>query len=662
MSKKYQHLLSPLKIGSRVVKNRMTAANYKKHFIQGPEEYPTENVITHFINKARNGAAIVCFPGIEFVSRIPGDHYMPPYNVSNNFNQHYVCQVADGIHLYDSLCLAPLTLDLPMAGPGSSFDSKGQPEFYDVSEDVLSMYIMGDPFCDLFGQHYSKAYTKEMIAGAAAKAVEQASLLKTLGIDGVIVGNSRFLSPLTNKRRDEYGGSLENRMRFIMDTCRAIKAACGKDFLISTNITVPEPEPGGWTLEDAIEACTLLEGLADIVGVWGDEIDPRHVTQFQPVTPYLDACAAVKAGLRDRAHPVVIETMGGYQNPEIMEQAVAQGKTDLISMARAFIADPEYGKKLYEGRTDDIVPCLRCNKCHRTGGRDPWIDACSVNPTWSYEHKIDRLFDAPDGVKKVGVIGGGPAGMKVAILLRERGHSVTLYEKSGRLGGLLNTAEHVTFKWPLRDYKDYLIHQTYKHAVNVRLNTRPTPEQLQAEAYDYVIAAVGSSPAIPPIPGADRSCVMDAVSAYSRLEEIGPNVVIVGGGEIGVETGMHLAEHGRSVTVLEMTDTLAADCTPTHYRSLFIRAWEALSDRLTLTVNAKVSAIEDGAVAYVDQEGTVHTLPADTVILSAGLTANTDEALRYAAAGDCFYLLGDCKQVANVLRLNQAALGIAGLI
>ena len=99
VSNKYSHLLSPLKVGTRVVKNRMTAANYKKHFIQGPEEYPTENVITHFVNKARNGAAIVCFPGIEFASRVPGDHYMPPYNVSNNFNQHYVCQVADGIHL-----------------------------------------------------------------------------------------------------------------------------------------------------------------------------------------------------------------------------------------------------------------------------------------------------------------------------------------------------------------------------------------------------------------------------------------------------------------------------------------------------------------------------------------------------------------------------------
>lgn len=661
MSKKYQHLLSPLKIGRRVIKNRMTAGNFKKHFIQGPEEYPTENVITHFVNKARNGAAIVCFPGIEFESRKVPDHYMPPYNVGENLNQHYVCQVADGCHLFNALCIAPLHLKLPMVGPGMS-GNETEMDFYDVSDGVLSMYIMGDPMCEKFGRHYSQPYTREMIGEAVRTAVEQAKALQELGIDGVHVSNTRFLSPLTNKRKDEYGGSLENRLRMIRDLCRGIKEACGPDFLVETVISVPEAEEGGWTLEDAIQACILLEGCADIVNVWGDEIDERHVTQFQPVTPYLDAVAAIKAGLKDREHPVVLQTMGGYQNPEVMEEAIAQGKTDLISMARAFIADPEYGKKLYEGRADDIVPCLRCNKCHRTGGKDPWIDACSVNPVWSYEHKIERLFDAPGGVRRVAVIGGGPAGMKVSILLRERGHQVTLYEKTGRLGGLLNTSEQVSFKWPLRDYRDYLIRQTYKHGVDVRLNTAPTAEQLRAEEYDYVIAAVGSRPTVPPIPGADGPRVMDAVSAYGRMDEIGRNVVIVGGGEIGVETGMHLAEHGHQVTVLEMTGTLAADCTPTHYRSLFIRAWEALADRLTLTVNARVTGIDGGTVTYVDGEGAVRTLEADTVILSAGMTANTDEALAYAGAGDHFYLLGDCKQVANVLRLNQAALGLAGLI
>jgi NADPH-dependent 2,4-dienoyl-CoA reductase/sulfur reductase-like enzyme len=343
-----------------------------------------------------------------------------------------------------------------------------------------------------------------------------------------------------------------------------------------------------------------------------------------------------------------------------MEQALLDGKTDLISMARSFIADPEYGKKLYEGRPEDIVPCLRCNKCHRTSPLDPWIDACSVNPLWSYEHKAERLFDPPSSKKKVAVIGGGPAGMNAAIRLRSRGHEVDLYEKTNSLGGLLNTSEDVSFKWPLRDYRDWLIRQTAKSGATVILNSKPEPQELSG--YDYIIAAVGSKPQTPPIPGADQPFVLDAVSAYSQLDKIGQTAVIIGGGEIGVELGMHLAQNGRNATVLEMTGTLAADCTPTHYRSLFIRAWTALSDKLTLLANAKATKINEGSVEYTDLYGIPRAIKADAIILATGLTPKTDEALEYANAGAPFYMLGDCRQVANVLRLNQSALGIANLI
>ena len=254
--------------------------------------------------------------------------------------------------------------------------------------------------------------------------------------------------------------------------------------------------------------------------------------------------------------------------------------------------------------------------------------------------------------------------MRLAIMLTERGHKVDLYEKTGELGGLLKCAEGVSFKWPLDNYKNYLIRQTYKHGVNVYLNCAPTVEQLNREEYDYVVAAVGSQPAMPPIPGIDGANVITAVDAYANLDKLGHRVVVVGGGEIGVETGMHLSERGFDVTVLEMTDTLAADCTPTHYRSLFIRAWEKDESEhgLKMYTNARVTAIGPDSVTYVDGEGKEVSISADSVVISAGMKPKTEEALSYAGAGDCFYLLGDCKQVANLLRLNQAALGLAGLI
>jgi pyruvate/2-oxoglutarate dehydrogenase complex dihydrolipoamide dehydrogenase (E3) component len=169
---------------------------------------------------------------------------------------------------------------------------------------------------------------------------------------------------------------------------------------------------------------------------------------------------------------------------------------------------------------------------------------------------------------------------------------------------------------------------------------------------------------MPPIPGIDLPQVISAVDAYANLSQLGKKVVVVGGGEIGVETGMHLSENGFQVTVLEMTDTLAADCTPTHYRSLFIRAWEKDEKEhgLDMRTNARVTAITAEGVTYVDADGKEVTVPADSVVISAGMKPKMDEALSYASAGNRFYLLGDCKKVANLLKLNQSALGLAGLI
>ena len=169
---------------------------------------------------------------------------------------------------------------------------------------------------------------------------------------------------------------------------------------------------------------------------------------------------------------------------------------------------------------------------------------------------------------------------------------------------------------------------------------------------------------MPPIPGIDGPNVISAVAAYDNMDKLGKRVVIVGGGEIGVETGMHLSENGHQVTVLEMTDTLAADCTPTHYRSLFIRAWTRDEDEhgLVMTTNAKVTRISPEGVTYVDADGQEHLVEADSVVISAGMKAKTDEAMTYAEAKGCFVYVGDCKKVANLMRLNQSALGIAGLI
>ena len=201
------------------------------------------------------------------------------------------------------------------------------------------------------------------------------------------------------------------------------------------------------------------------------------------------------------------------------------------------------------------------------------------------------MIQPPAAEKKVAVVGGGPAGMEAALVAAERGHSVTLYEQSGSLGGLLKTADGVAFKWPVRDFTEYLARRVEKANIKLHLNVRTTAEELSKEGYDVVLVAVGSTPVVPGIAGIDGPNVLYAVDVYGHEDSLAENVVVIGGGEVGVETGLHLAEKGHNVTLLEMLDTLAPDATPAlHYRDLLLGALEE-QRRFTCLVNARCTAI-----------------------------------------------------------------------
>ena len=349
----------------------------------------------------------------------------------------------------------------------------------------------------------------------------------------------------------------------------------------------------------------------------------------------------------------MVSNVGGYFDPSIADQAIADGMLDMVAMARAWISNPNYGELLYEDRADDIVPCLRCNKCHGRGKNDIMTTCCSVNPKFGFE-MVDRyLTTAPKGVKEIAVIGGGPGGMRTALYLADRGHKVTIYEAEGELGGAIRHADYVPFKWTLRDYKDYLIYQVDKKGIKVVLNTKATPEMV-ADRYDAVVAAVGAQPIIPRIPGADGENVTVATDAIMHKEKIGHQVVVIGGGEVGVETGMFLAQNGHEVTVVEMRDELAADTTVMHYRSMFQAAWEAIPN-FHYVLNATAKEITADHVTYTDKDGADHDLPADSVVLSVGMRSKTDEALSFYGTNPGFYMVGDCRKPGTIQTTNRSA-------
>jgi NADPH-dependent 2,4-dienoyl-CoA reductase/sulfur reductase-like enzyme len=308
-----------------------------------------------------------------------------------------------------------------------------------------------------------------------------------------------------------------------------------------------------------------------------------------------------------------------------------------------------------------VVPCLMCDKCHGLSMEGPWYTVCSVNPKLGLESAI-KVIEAPTASKKVAIIGGGPAGMKAAITAAERGHKVTLYEKNASLGGLLHHADFSPFKWTLKDYKDYLIRQIKKAGVEVILSTEATPDMIKAKGYDAVLAAIGAEPNIPRIFGVDGKNVYNVVNVYGKEKELGKNVVVVGGGEFGVETGMYLAKFGHKVTMLTSEkELLRVD--RVHYPEIVIDIYEQM-DNFDFITEAIATSISEGKVTYKDARGSEKSIQADSVVIYAGLKPRQDEALKFSgSAKNAFFSIGDCtSKGGNVQKSIRSAFFMASQI
>ena len=655
MTNAYPNLLRPIKIGKFVLKNRMQSSNSLPHFSQGPEEYPAEATIAHFVGRARTGAAFVTFAGMDdnidnppLPDTLDVSHF-PDFDIHNAKCQNYLVEMIEAMHYTGSI----------VSGSLFSANKKYRYTHPDGTEEIVD----ANPPVDVGLGATAMAYqfvgdeiSAEDLHKIAVSYGQRAAFYKRLGFDAVTIHMSyraqlpgQLLSPLSNTRTDEYGVTFEGRCKFPLEMLSEVRKAVGNDMLIEIQFSAEEPE-GGYTVEEGIEFLKLAQKYVDIVQVRSAEGDPNHPIPFElNPTPFLELAGRIKAEGLD----FVVSNVGGYFEPSIADQAIADGMLDMVAMARAWISNPNYGELLYEDRADDIVPCLRCNKCHGRGKNDIMTTCCSVNPKFGFE-MVDRyLTTAPKGVKEIAVIGGGPGGMRTALYLADRGHKVTIYEAEGELGGAIRHADYVPFKWTLRDYKDYLIYQVDKKGIKVVLNTKATPEMV-ADRYDAVVAAVGAQPIIPRIPGADGENVTVATDAIMHKEKVGHQVVVIGGGEVGVETGMFLAQNGHEVTVVEMRDELAADTTVMHYRSMFQAAWEAIPN-FHYVLNATAKEITADHVTYTDKDGADHDLPADSVVLSVGMRSKTDEALSFYGTNPGFYMVGDCRKPGTIQTTNRSA-------
>ena len=463
------------------------------------------------------------------------------------------------------------------------------------------------------------------------------------------------MSPEPNHRTDQYGGSVENRVRFPRRVIERIREVIGDDMVIELRMNGSDKMEGGITPEDAARQALLFEDVVDMIHVsCGTRLDasgrPKmHPTCFVSEAHNSDGSEALKkAGVK-----IPVGVVGNVHDPELAERLLSEGKADYILMARQAIADSDWVNKVREDRIEDIRPCIRCDYCIDGGRRgalttevnirkDATFDChCSVNPLFRQgAHKLRAL--RPTTKKRVAVIGGGIAGMQAALSAAQRGHEVILMEKSDRLGGQTFFADHMWFKKKIRAFREYLATQIRKAGVTIIMNVEATPEMISEMNPDAVIVAVGGKPATPPIPGAEKA--RQAWDVFGREDELGKKIVLVGGGSVGCELAIHLAEKGHELTVLEMGAYLAPTAEISERMSIIEFVEKNGIDARTDT---RCLEISDSGVVVEGKDGR-SVIEADEVILCTGTLPLEEERESFRDTAFDVISLGDCDKVGTI--------------
>jgi 2,4-dienoyl-CoA reductase-like NADH-dependent reductase (Old Yellow Enzyme family)/thioredoxin reductase len=640
-NKKYPNLFSLIKIGPLTFKNRIVAAPTSLAELS-PEGHLTRDNIAYYKLKAKGGAAVVTV-GESIVHSATGKSHPKQILLDDEGVIPSLVETADAIHQYGSIASIELShggmeCDPMFLGGRNPIGPSGTSTDIGFRTTGAQTVIV---------EEMSEALMNEIADAYAAGA----ATVKLAGFDMCMIhaGHgwllAQFFSPLTNKRTDQFGGSVENRARFAIMVIDRVRERVGKDFPIELRISGSELTDGGLTIEDAIAICKMVENKVDLIHVSAgahfviDTMVTMHPSMFLPHGCNVYLAEAVKNAVK-----IPVVTVGGISDPAQMEEIIAGGKADIIALARGLIADPYLPKKAQYNKDDEIVHCLRCFDC--IGGMFATRTMkCAVNPI------IGREFESSIPVvrtksRKILIVGGGPAGMQAAITAAEQGHEVTLYEKTDALGGTIKVSQHVPFKEDLNRFREYLVRKVDSLNVKVLLNTECTPKLLKRENPDVVMAAVGAEPIIPAMVGMDKKSVILATNAYSEDVTIGQNIVVIGGGLVGCETGLYFAQQGRDVTIIEMLDEVAEEANIMHRRALMLE----LERYVTIQSGFRCTEITDAGVIAIDKEGKEMLFDADTVIVAVGLMPRSGivDALRETTPE--FMAIGDCVKPQNVLK------------
>lgn len=634
----YGDLLKPAYIGKMQLKNRICMAPMDFKYFDGNTENSsmTHRQVKVFEERAKGGCGLIFTCATQAEQEImpyPRDMQFPI--VDRNERIKEFAEAADAVHVYGAKIACELTM-----GSGRYADTllDGVPPI--APSDCETQY---DPSIR------ARAMTVEEIKHMIKTYAKAAGRLKTAGFDALLVMGgggyliNQFLSPAWNQRTDEYGGSVEKRMTFLIETLQEVKKEVGEDYPIIVSLNMDDLLPEGVSkergmiVEEAIATAQKLEelNLADAFHLRiGNYYNQEFIIPSAYVTNelYMENFKKFKANV---TKPVIFENK--LSTPEEMQKLLEEGTLDFASVGRKWIADPQWVNKAMREKT--AKPCLRCNYCLHT----LWMGKaaqCAINPELGHEYEgaIVPAFDK----KKVVVIGAGPGGISAALTAEKRGHQVILLEKSDKIGGKIEIVAAPSYKKQYLDYLTYLKSELEHSNIEVCLQTEATLEVVDSYSPDAVIIAAGATPIIPPMDGIEKAVTADDVLAGRKY--VDGNVVIVGGGLVGCETAHVLSEQGCHVDIVEMQDDVLKDTSyVTRHSQLDVLA----STGAKIHTSTKLVSVNDKGIE-VESHGEKAQIEADHTILALGYRAKSNLYEELQDIVEEVYQIGDFKQTRKI--------------
>ena len=646
-------------IGGQLFRNRIF--NAPTGLAIEPERYS----VGYYERKAIGGAAMVCIG--DGCPNIAGRARSSQIDLWDTTYRQSLADMAQSITRHGAVA----SMELLDAGTQANYSRSLGYELYGPVEGVTAG---GAPI---------RMMSEEKIMEVIEQHAKAAKYCQECGFNMVTIHGghgwliTQFLSK-ENNRKDRWGGSIENRARLANAIIDRIHQVCGSRFPVEIRIVGDEVYEGGYNIEFGIDLARQLEGHADLIHVsTGSHEVPEVFTVTHPSMFLADGCnVKYAAEIKKHIKNTPIATVGALSDPDQLEEIIASGQADVVELARGLICDPDIPIKLAAGREDEVRRCMRCLFCFSHHMHASVIN-CAINPEIGHEYELtNNQIAQPKVIKKILVAGGGIAGMQAALEAAERGHEVILCEKSEALGGALRCEKLVPFKKNLDNYIELqkrLIGENGK--IDVRLKTEVTPELAKEIAPDVILAALGARPIKPNIPGIDGPNVVGAEELYYAPEKAGKNVVILGGGLVGMELAIFLSMLGRKCTVVEMLPDLNAGGNNLHALAVY---WQLRKYGIHATTGTKALEITDRGVLceyvgttpseksvfdmpkiYPDGQSGTHLYEADTVVYAVGQRPLTAEAVALRDCAPEFAAIGDCVVSKDIWTATRTAYYIA---